>query len=509
MEDDTQMPQPTSSVRHGQHVDEVPEELQGKLFIDGQFVPGDGKQIDVENPATRERVGSVPGATQSDVDTAVAAARRAFPGWAAEPALTRAQALHRLGQGIEDGASEMARIMTLEQGKPLDEARGEILKLAQACHYYAEEAVRVHGEIIPNDTTDNESYVVREPIGVVGAITPWNYPAELIGWKLCAALAAGCTIVIKPAELTPFTGLAIAAKVQQAGIPSGVVNVVTGSGSIVGQALVEHPEVDKIAFTGSSRVGLHIQQSCPRIKRLSLELGGNCPLIITAKADMQAAVQGALRRSFRNCGQICIAINRIYVQRPVYEEFLQAFARETDALTVGNGLENPGADLGALASAEPLDKTISHLNDALGKGGRLVAGGQRPAGREFEKGYFFRPTIVADCSHEMQVMTEETFGPLAGVMPFDELQEAVQLANDTPYGLAAYLYSRDAAEIRWLSRRLDYGNVGVNLVDAGIMNAPYGGRKQSGIGYEHGREGMLEYFNFKHVRVHLAPPDGL
>lgn len=485
------------------------DQLSGKLFIDGDFVTGQGRPIAVENPATLEKIGTIALATQDEIDRAVASARKAFPAWATAPAKTRAGALNRLGEAIAADADAMARIMTMEQGKPVDEARGEILKLAEACHFYAQEALRVHGEIVPNDTTDSESHVVREPIGVVGAITPWNYPAELIGWKLCGALAAGCTIVIKPAELTPFTGLAIAAKARQAKIPAGVVNVVTGSGSTVGQALVEHPDIDKIAFTGSSAVGLNIQKTCPKIKRMSLELGGNCPMIVTAKADLSAAVKGAARRSFRNNGQICIAINRIYVQRAVYDDFVAGLAKAADALTVADGLKRPDADMGAMASAEPLNKTVDHLEDALARGARLVAGGRRPEGEAFEKGHFFRPTVVADCDHRMKVMTEETFGPLVGVMPFDDLAEAVRLANDTPYGLASYLYTRDAAEIRALSRRLDYGNVAVNNVDAGVMNAPYGGRKQSGVGYEHGREGMLEYFNFKHVRIRLDQPEGL
>ena len=402
----------------------------------------------------------------------------------------------------------MARTMTLEQGKPLNEAKGEILKLAEACHFYAEEAVRIHGEIVPNNTTDIDSLVVREPIGVVGAITPWNYPAELIGWKLCAALAAGCTIVVKPAELTPFTALAIAAMAQKAGIPPGVVNVVTGAGAQVGQALVEHPGVDKIAFTGSSAVGLHIQRSCATIKRLSLELGGNCPLIVTATAALDAAVKGAVRRSFRNMGQICIAINRIYVARQVADEFVSALGAAADALVVGNGIEQPDADVGAMASEAPLAKTREHLADALAKGARLVAGGSAPEGEAFSRGHFFRPTVLADCTHAMKVMTEETFGPLVGVMAFDRLDEAIELANDTPYGLASYVYARDMDEVRYLSSRLDYGNVAVNNVDAGIMNAPYGGRKQSGVGYEHGREGMLEYLNFKHIRIRYDEPAG-
>lgn len=476
--------------------------LQGALFINGKFCKGAGASLPVENPATGKVIGHIASATPAEIEEAVSAAHLAFRSWAHELPKIRAAALHRLGDLIAADALNMAQIMTAEQGKPLNEAKGEILKLAEACHFYAEEATRVHGEIIPNDQPGFQSLVVREPIGVVGAITPWNYPAELVGWKLCASLASGCTIVIKPAELTPFTALAIARKCMEADIPGGVVNVLTGKGSQVGQALVEHPLVSKIAFTGSSAVGLHIQQSCPQVKRLSLELGGNCPMIVTASADVDAAVKGAVRRSFRNCGQICIAINRVYVHRSIYDEFVSKIAAAADSLTVGDGLEYPSADLGAMASAEPLAKTRAHLEDALGKGARLMAGGKPPEGAEYAKGHFLRPTVVADCTHEMLVMTEETFGPLAGIAPFDEPLEAISLANDTPYGLAAYVYARNLVEIHTLSAGLDYGNVAINNVDAGIINAPYGGRKQSGVGYEHGREGLLEYFNFKHVRLH-------
>ena len=483
-------------------------ELSGRLFIDGAWLDGTGARIPVENPATGEVVGHIASSTAAEVNAAVAAARRAFRGWADLAPRQRAAALKRLGTLIAADADRMARIMTLEQGKPLNEARGEILKLGEACHFYAEEAVRVHGEIIPNDTNDHQSLVIREPIGVVGAITPWNYPAELVGWKLCASLAAGCTIVIKPADLTPFTALAIAQKVEEAGIPAGVVNVVTGPGSVVGQALVEHPDVDKIAFTGSSKVGLQIQQSATTVKRMSLELGGNCPLIVTASADLDAAVKGAARRSFRNMGQICIAINRVYVARPLYDAFLAKLKVAAEALTIGNGIDKPDADLGAMASAAPLAKTREHLADALAKGARLVTGGAAPEGDAFARGHFFRPTVVADCTHAMKVMTEETFGPLIGVMPFDGLDEAITHANDTPYGLASYVYAKDMDEVRYLTTRLDYGNVAVNNVDAGVMNAPYGGRKQSGVGYEHGREGMLEYMNFKHIRVRTDDPKG-
>ncbi len=476
--------------------------LEGALFIDGQLRKGTGERLPVENPANGQVIGHIAAATPDEVNDAVSAAHRAFQTWSRELPRTRADALHRLGDLIAADALHMAQIMTREQGKPVNEAKGEVLKLAEACHFYAEEATRIHGEIIPNDQPGFQSMVVREPIGVVGAITPWNYPAELVGWKLCASLASGCSIVIKPAELTPYTALAIAQKCAEANIPAGVVNVLTGKGSVVGQALVDHPYVAKIAFTGSSAVGLHIQQSCPQVKRMSLELGGNCPLVVAASADLDAAVKGALRRSFRNCGQICIAINRIYVHRSLYEAFIGKLGAAADGLSVQNGLEFPAADLGAMASAEPLNKTRAHLADALEKGARLVAGGKAPEGNEYAKGHFFRPTVVADCTHRMLVMTEETFGPLVGVAPFDHLAEAVELANDTPYGLASYVYARDLTEIHTLSTALDYGNVAINNVDAGIMNAPYGGRKQSGVGYEHGREGLLEYFHFKHVRLH-------
>lgn len=476
--------------------------LDGKLFIDGRFIAGSDDRLPVENPATGAVIGHIAAASGDEISDAVAAARRAFATWSRTLPRQRAAALHQLGDLVADDADRMARIMTAEQGKPVNEARGEILKLAEACHFYAEEATRVHGEIVPNDQPGYQSQVVREPIGVVGAITPWNYPAELVGWKLCAALAAGCAIVIKPAEITPFTALAIAEKCARAEIPAGVVNVLTGKGSVVGQALVAHPGVDKIAFTGSSAVGLHIQQSCPQVKRMSLELGGNCPMIVTESADIAAAVKGAARRSFRNCGQICIAINRIYVHRSVYDAFLAGLAAAADGLSVKNGLDHPDADLGAMASAEPLAKTRAHLDDALAKGARLLAGGAAPEGDEYARGHFFRPTVLAACTHQMLVMTEETFGPLVGVAPYDDLDEAIRLANDTPYGLASYAYVRDLTELQRLSAGLDYGNVAVNNVDAGIMNAPYGGRKQSGVGYEHGREGLLEYFNFKHVRLH-------
>lgn len=474
------------------------------IYIDGVWAHGEGETTAVVNPATLEAVGAITHATATEIERALQAARRAFPAWSKAAPARRADALRHVARLVEERAEKIARIMTAEQGKPYNEAYGEIQKLAKTFQFYAEEATRVHGEIIPNDSNDYQSLVVREPVGVVAAISPWNYPAELIGWKVAAGLAAGCTMVVKPPELTPLSPLEIARCIHDAGVPGGVLNMVTGSGSRVGQVLVESPLVDKIAFTGSSEVGLKIQQSCKDIKLISLELGGNCPLIVTEHADLDEAVKGATRRAFRNMGQICIAINRIYVAEPVYEPFLAKLGAAADALIIDNGLDNPAADLGAMASEEPLAKTRAHLADALDKGARLVAGGKRPSGAKFAKGHFFRPTVVADCSHAMKVMTEETFGPLVGVAAYRSLREAVDLANDTPYGLASYAYTKHLDEMRFLSRHLDYGNVAINNVDAGIINAPYGGRKQSGVGYEHGREGLLEYLNIKHVRLRFA-----
>ncbi len=479
-----------------------------RQYIGGSWIAGRGPVIDVVNPASLEVVGAIANATADEIELALEAARNAFPAWSAAPPVERACVLKEAGRLVHERADGIARLMTAEQGKPLNEALGEIRKLAKTFEFYGEEATRVHGEIIPNDSMDYQSLVVREPVGVVAAISPWNYPAELIGWKVGAGLAAGCAMVVKPPALTPLSPLEIARCVHDAGAPAGVLNMVTGEGSAVGQALVESPLVDKIAFTGSAEVGLRIQKSCNGIKMLSLELGGNCPMIVTETADLESAATGAARRSFRNMGQICIAINRIYVAEPVYERFVESLAAKADALVIDNGLDNPAADLGAMASAEPLRKTKDHLADALGLGARLVAGGSPPEGARFRKGHFFRPTVLADCTHEMKVMTEETFGPLVGVAPFRSLAHAVGLANDTPFGLAAYAFTKHMDEMRYLTRHLDYGNVAVNSVDAGTINAPYGGRKQSGVGYEHGREGLLEYLNIKHIRLRFEDVRG-
>ena len=471
------------------------------LLIGGRWIAGRGAVVPVLNPATGEKVGSVAEATDAETSAAIDAAAAAFSGWARTPARARAGLLQKVPAIVAERRDDIARTLTLEQGKPLNEARGEVDKFAAMFAYYAEEAARVRGEIIDNGDGMHKSFVYREPIGVVAAISPWNYPVELVGWKVAAGLAAGCAFVVKPPSLAPFSPLAAIDCLDAAGFPPGIVNVVTGGGKTVGRRLAQSPKIARVAFTGSSQAGQDILSSCPDIKKITLELGGNCPLIVSAAADLDAAASGAIRRAFRNAGQICVAVNRIYAQRPVYDEFVGRLEKAARALVVDDGARNPNADMGPVASAEILEKTQRHLSDALSRGARLVCGGRRPPGVKFARGFFFEPTVVSDAPPDSLVMTDETFGPLVGVASFEEWDEAIARANNSPYGLAAYVYTRNLAESHHAARNLDFGNVAINNVDAGVLNAPYCGRRQSGVGCEHGREGMEEYMQIKHVRV--------
>jgi len=468
-------------------------------YIDGGWVADQGGAWrEVVNPATGQTIAQMPIAGAAEVDRAVVAARRAFPAWRDLGAQRRADLLRAAGRLVAERRDAIGRAMTSEQGKPLNEAVGEVDKLAKTFAFYAEEAVRIHGSTIPNDEAGFASVVEKEPIGVAAAIAPWNYPAELIGWKLGAGLAAGCTLVVKPSEWTPLTAVGIFECLHDAGLPPGVANLIGGDGG-TGQALVSHPDIDKIAFTGSQAVGEQIFRTMGGIKSVSLELGGTCPLIVAPSADLSAAVKGAARRGFRNMGQVCIAINRIYVHRPLYARFVEELVAAVRKLRIDDGLADPAADLGPMTNAEGLAKVEAHVRDALEKGAKLGCGGGRPADRPI--GHFYEPTVLSDCTPEMLVMHAETFGPVVGVAPYDNLDEAIASANDSPYGLAAYAYARDVGEIFALSRRLSFGSVAINNVDAGTINAPYGGRRKSGIGYEHGREGLEGYLVLKHVRI--------
>ena len=474
-----------------------------KLLIDGQWLDSsEGKYIEVENPATEQIFDRVPAASAADVDSAVMAAHGAFKGWASLSCEKRGEYLHRAADLAAERADEIASLMTREQGKPWGESKGEVLKGAEILHYYAEEGKRVYGRVVPGFDAATTSYVLYEPVGVSAAISPWNYPIELVGWKVGGALAAGCTMVVKPPSETPLSPLAFVKCLADAGVPKGVVNVVFGRGSSVGTSLIRHPLVKKVAFTGSTEVGREVAKLCAdQMKKVSLELGGQCPLIVSRTCNLNEAVKGAVRRSFRNMGQICIAINRIYVQQKIYDAFLGAFVEGTSKLTIGNGALKPDADLGPMANRAGVEKTIKHIEDAVRKGARVAYGGKRPEGREYEKGHFFMPTILTGVNHEMLVMHEETFGPVVGVMPYSTVEQVIEWANSTDYGLASYVYTGDLDEVDAFSRGLESGNVAFNNPDAGVINAPYGGYKQSGSGYEHGPEGLEHYLRAKHVRV--------
>lgn len=471
---------------------EMPEP---RNLVAGRWVHGGDAEVPVVNPADGQVLTTIPDTSEAGIDEAVRAARAALPAWRSTTPFQRAAVLHRLAAAVRDDLEELARLVTLEMGKPIGESRGETAKLADAFDYYAEEGVRVYGETIPNEQAGVTSIVRHEPVGVVGAITPWNYPLELIGWKLAAALAAGCTIVVKPSEYTPSSAVRLFGLLAGAGVPDGVANLVLGAGT-AGRALASHPDLDKLAFTGSEATGAAITRSLAKAIPTSMELGGSCPQIVTASADVDEAVAGCLRRGFRNAGQICIAINRVYVHRDVHEEFVEKLTAGVAALSVGAGLDDP--DVGPVTNAEIRDRCAAHVEDAVARGGRVRTGGTAVTDRP---GTWVSPTVVDDVPRDSLLVTQETFGPVVGVVPYETSEEAVALANGTDAGLAAYLYARDLGEVFEIGHALEFGNVAVNNPDAGIMNAPYGGRKGSGHGSEHGREGLHAYLQIKHLRI--------
>jgi succinate-semialdehyde dehydrogenase / glutarate-semialdehyde dehydrogenase len=469
--------------------------LHCRTFIDNEFRPGTGG-LERRNPATGELVAVAEVADQATVDAAVGAASAAFATWGETTGFERGHLLRELARVALDRLDDLATSMTLEMGKPLDEARGEVRKFTQAMRFYAEEAERIGGETIPNESNDFLSIVRKEPIGPVAAITPWNYPVELVGWKLGGALGAGCTMVIKPSEYTPGALQVLAECIREAGFPPGVVNVVHGGGE-VGGMLAGHAGITKIGFTGSTATGQRLFKTVSGVTQLTLELGGSSPMLVSRHADLDLAAAGAVRRSFRNAGQICIAINRIYVERPVFGDFADRVAELTRGLTVADGYENPGADVGPVTMEEILTRTKAHVSDARERGASLAAGEEPHAAG----GLFLNPAVIVDAPHDARIMSEETFGPAVGVTPVGSLDEAVQHANAVPGGLAAYLFTEELGETMQVGNALNFGNVAVNNVDAGIINAPYGGRRESGFGSEHGRAGLEGYLQLKHVRI--------
>jgi succinate-semialdehyde dehydrogenase/glutarate-semialdehyde dehydrogenase len=467
-------------------------------LIDGTWQDALNSQVrEVVNPATGERVGTVPNMGEAETRMAILAAARAFPAWAARSAKERAVLLRRWHDLMMEAQDDLARIMTIEQGKPLSESRGEIAYGASFIEWFAEQGRRNNGDVIPAPQTDKRIMVLRQPIGVCAAITPWNFPNAMLTRKLAPALAAGCTMVVKPASQTPFSALAIAVLAERAGIPKGVINVVTGDAGAIAKELTGNPVVRKLSFTGSTEIGRVLMRQCAEhIKKVSLELGGNAPFIVFEDANVDAAVQGAMIAKFRNNGQTCVCANRIYVHRSVYDEFARKLAASVLSMKLGNGLE-AGVSVGPLIDAKALAKVEEHIGDALGKGAELITGGRRLDGN------FFEPTVMVGVTQHMLVAREETFGPLAPLIAFDSEEEVIQMANDTEYGLASYVYTRDLARSWRVSERLEYGMVGVNTGLISTAEAPFGGIKQSGLGREGSQYGMDDYTELKYVCVGL------
>lgn len=473
--------------------------LQTGIFIDNRFAPAaSGSTFAVNNPANGEALCQVSSASAADTQTAIDAAAQAFQSWSRTTGKERAKCLRRWNDLILKHADDLALLMTLEQGKPLTEAKGEVLYGASFIEWFAEEAKRIEGSVLSSPQKDKQFIVMREPVGVCAAITPWNFPNAMITRKVAPALAAGCTVVVKPAEQTPLSALALAVLAAQAGIPAGVLNILPADAAdsiTVGQALCDSPTVRKLSFTGSTEVGRILMRQCaPTIKRLSLELGGHAPFIVFEDADLDAAVEGAMASKYRNAGQTCICTNRFYVHSRIAEEFARRLAEKAARLTVGDG-RNPGTDQGPLIDGQALAKVQRHVTDAVEKGARLLTGGApHSAGAQF-----FQPTVLAGVTPAMQIAREETFGPVAPVFSFETEAEVIAQANHPEYGLAAYFYSRDVGRIFRVGRALEFGMIGVNTGAMSNEVAPFGGVKQSGLGREGSRWGMDEYLQTKYL----------
>jgi succinate-semialdehyde dehydrogenase / glutarate-semialdehyde dehydrogenase len=475
-----------------------PRLLKESGYIDGSWVAADGgESLPVHNPATGAKLGVIPNMGTSETRRAIAAAATAMPAWAARTAKDRAVILRRWFDLMMANQEDLATLMTAEQGKPLAESKGEIAYAASFIEWFAEEGKRLYGDIIPGHQADKRIMVLRQPVGVVAAITPWNFPAAMITRKAGPALAAGCTMVVKPATQTPYSALALAELAERAGIPKGVFNVVTGSATAIGGEMTSNPTVRKLTFTGSTEIGKKLMVQCAStVKKLSLELGGNAPFIVFDDADLDAAVQGAIASKYRNTGQTCVCANRLLVQAGVYDEFSAKLAAAVGKLRVGDGLAGP-TEQGPLIDAKAVSKVEEHIADAVKKGAKVALGGKRHA----LGGTFFEPTILTGVTPQMMVAREETFGPLAPLFKFDTEAEAIAMANDTEFGLAAYVYTRDLARSWRVSEAIEYGIVGLNTGIISTEVAPFGGMKESGTGREGSKYGIMDYTELKYVCV--------
>jgi len=477
-----------------------------QLFIDGEWTPSESAEtFAVINPVDGVPMGEAAQGGRVDAQRALEAASRAFVGWRRTTGDERAQRLQQATAAILARQDELAEILTREHGKPLGDAHKEIKGAAATFEYYGEEARRISGEIAPPKSATARSLVVRQPVGVVAAIAPWNYPVVLMAWKVAPALAAGCTVVVKPPKNAPLAATLVAAIVGESGLPAGVVNVVTGPSSVVGEELVSNPLTRMVAFTGSTETGKHLMRAAADdLKKLVLELGGHTPLVVFKDADLERAVADGVKRSFRNMGQICNAVNRIYVEEEIADEFIERFVELTGRLTMGDGLANPDVDLGPMIDEEGVERTQRHVDDALAKGARLLCGGKRPDAAELREGFFYEPTVLVDVSPEMLLMHEESFGPIVGIATFKGIEEAIRLANSTPYGLVTYGYTRDLATAFAFGEGVESGTVAINTVSPDSLYAPYPAWKHSGIGLELSHHGLEEYLQVKHILMEIG-----
>lgn len=467
-------------------------------LIDGEWVQADsGRTIDVTNPATGLKIGTVPASGAAETRRAIEAAQRAFLSFRKTSALERSKLLRKLHDAIMDNQDALAELLTMEQGKSLTEARGEIGSSAAYVLWFAEEARRAYGDVVPSPWADRRVLVTREPVGVIAAITPWNFPSSMLSRKIGPAIAAGCTAVVKPATQTPYSGLAWGALCEEVGIPKGVVNIVTGPAGEIGDEICANPLVKKITFTGSTSVGkLLIQKSAATVKKVSMELGGNAPFLIFDDADLDRAVEGAIAAKYRNSGQTCVCTNRFFAQAGIYDRFVEKLAEASRKLKVGPGLE-AGVQQGPLIDAKAVEKVEEFIEDAKANGGKVVAGGQRHA----LGGTFFEPTVIAGATPKMKFMKDEIFGPVAPVFKFETEEEVIELANDTEFGLACYFYTGDLGRAFRVMEGLKYGMVGVNEGIITTPEAPFGGVKESGLGREGGHQGIDDYLDTKYVCI--------
>jgi succinate-semialdehyde dehydrogenase / glutarate-semialdehyde dehydrogenase len=474
-----------------------------RLLVGGEWVEASSEsRFDVTNPATGEVVGSMPDAGPEDVEAAIDAAAAALDGWRSLPAIERARVLRRSADVIRERKDEIAAVMTAEQGKPLAEAAGEVEYAASFLEWFGGEAERVYGQVVPAVNPVNRVLVLRQPVGVVAAITPWNFPAAMMTRKLGPAMAAGCTSVVKPASATPLTAALVLRAIEDAGAPPGVVNLVTSrSSGMVAETIFGDRRVRKISFTGSTEVGKElIRRSADQVKRLSLELGGHAPYLIFDDADLEEAVDGLIASKFRNAGQTCVCANRIYVQSGVHDDVVRLLGEKVARMAVGPG-DRPGVAIGPLIDERGVDKADQHVQDAIRRGAQLVTGGGRLDDGEYARGSFYAPTVLDGVTPDMLISHEETFGPVAGVSRFDTEEEAVRLANDSAYGLCAYFHTRDYARLLRVAEQLEYGIIGANAGIISAANVPFGGVKESGYGREGGSVGVDEYLDVKYVLV--------